>query len=88
MGVGTLYFKEADMIETAPRNVHKPQKHPHGSRRSRLHHILGAALSDERGSIPVEYALIAVIISLAIIAGLSGVGTTLKIFFSDVAGGF
>ncbi|TCS64810.1 Flp family type IVb pilin [Varunaivibrio sulfuroxidans] len=76
------------MIKTMLRVVHKPQKHRYRSPPSRLCHIFGAAIDDERGSVSVEYALIAVIISLVVIAGLSGIGTALKTFFSDAAGGF
>lgn len=39
--------------------------------------------SDERGSTAIEYALIATLISLAIIGGLGQVATSLEFLFSD-----
>jgi pilus assembly protein Flp/PilA len=54
--------------------------------------MLSSALAkfakEESGATAIEYALIASIISLAIIAGLTGVRTSVKTSFSSVVTGF
>ncbi len=42
-------------------------------------------LSDESGATAIEYALLAALIGLAIVAGASAVGTSLDTFFDNVA---
>ncbi len=49
--------------------------------RKRLQNIL----RDERGATAIEYALIAALISIGIIAGSKSLGTTLSTTFSSVA---
>lgn len=44
--------------------------------------------TDTQGSVSMEYALIGVLVSLVIIAGLAGIGDALKAFFASVAAGF
>jgi pilus assembly protein Flp/PilA len=43
---------------------------------------------DESGATAIEYALIAAIISVAIVASLSNVGTALQGLFNSVVSGF
>ena len=43
-----------------------------------------ALTADTRGATAMEYALIASLISIVIITGLTAVGTTLSTFFSSV----
>ena len=43
------------------------------------------ALASESGATAIEYALIASLVSMVIIAGLSTMGTTLSTFFTTVA---
>ena len=45
-------------------------------------------LRDERGATAIEYALIASLIGLVIIAAVAAVGSSLTGVFEDVAGGF
>ncbi|HVT28289.1 MAG TPA: Flp family type IVb pilin [Lacipirellulaceae bacterium] len=51
-------------------------------------HLLQTFASDDRGAVSIEYALIAVIVSIAIIAGAIGVRNSLSSSFSAVASGF
>lgn len=44
--------------------------------------------SDDRGAVSIEYALIAVIISIAIIGGAIGIRNSLTSDFTAVASGF
>jgi pilus assembly protein Flp/PilA len=47
--------------------------------------LLTAVLKDERGATAIEYALIAVLLSITIIAGATVIGNKLNSTFSDVA---
>jgi pilus assembly protein Flp/PilA len=47
--------------------------------------LFGSILEDERGATAIEYALIAVLISVAIIAGATVIGSRLNSTFSGVA---
>ena len=47
--------------------------------------LLTAVLKDERGATAIEYALIAVLLSIAIIAGATVIGSKLNVTFSGVA---
>ncbi len=47
--------------------------------------LLIAVLKDERGATAIEYALIAVLLSIAIIAGATVIGSKLSVTFSGVA---
>jgi pilus assembly protein Flp/PilA len=47
--------------------------------------LLAAVLKDERGATAIEYALIAVLLSIAVIAGATVIGNKLNSTFSDVA---
>jgi pilus assembly protein Flp/PilA len=49
---------------------------------------LTALLRDERGATVIEYTFIAAFISLAIIAGATQVGLSVKGFFESVSKGF
>ena len=42
-------------------------------------------LRDTRGATAIEYALIASVISIAILVGATSIGTTLKTFFQSLA---
>lgn len=44
--------------------------------------------ADRSGATAIEYALIAALISVMILAGVTNMGTTLSGFFSSVAAGF
>ena len=44
------------------------------------------ALASDSGATAIEYALIASLVSMVIIAALTTMGTTLSTFFSTVAG--
>ena len=44
-------------------------------------------LLDERGVTAIEYALIAALIALAIVAAMSGLGSTIESIFSDISTG-
>jgi len=44
--------------------------------------------NDEEGATSIEYSLIAMLISMGILAGATLVGTTLSAFFNRVAGLF
>lgn len=46
--------------------------------------LIGRFLHDERGATAIEYGLIAAGISLAIIAAVNGLGTTLNTKFSSI----
>jgi pilus assembly protein Flp/PilA len=43
------------------------------------------ALASESGATAIEYALIASLVSMVIIAGLTSMGTTLSTFFANVS---
>jgi pilus assembly protein Flp/PilA len=45
-------------------------------------------LRDERGATAIEYALIAVIISIVVVGGATTIGTSLKTSFQSVSSGF
>ena len=55
-------------------------------------HIMVKAMvrfvNDEEGATSIEYSLIAMLISMGILAGATLVGTTLAAFFNRVAGLF
>jgi pilus assembly protein Flp/PilA len=50
--------------------------------------MLKRFLADEGGATAVEYAVIAGLIFLAIVAAIAPVGEELKAIFTDAAGGF
>jgi pilus assembly protein Flp/PilA len=50
--------------------------------------LTAALMRDESGATAIEYALIAAIVSMSIIAGLRNVGIELDQIFIDVAAGF
>ena len=45
-------------------------------------------LKDERGATAIEYALLATIITVGIIAAMTSMGTSLTGIFNDLHGGF
>jgi pilus assembly protein Flp/PilA len=47
-----------------------------------------AAFNDKRGVAAMEYGLIAAFVAVAIIAGLTALGTNLGTFFTTLAGRF
>ena len=42
---------------------------------------------DERAAVAIEYALLATFLALVIVSGVSGIGTKLSGYFSEVSGG-
>jgi pilus assembly protein Flp/PilA len=48
--------------------------------------VFSKFMRDESGATAIEYGLIAALISVAIIAALTSVGTNLKTTFNNVAG--
>lgn len=53
--------------------------------RGKTSSLLAAVLKDERGATAIEYALIAVLLSIAVIAGATVIGSKLSVTFSGVA---
>lgn len=49
---------------------------------------IGGVFRDARGSTMTEYALIATIVSLAILAGLTSMSSTMSSMFNSIASGF
>jgi Flp pilus assembly pilin Flp len=41
---------------------------------------------DERGAVAIEYAMLAMFLALVIVSGVSGIGTRLSGYFSQVSG--
>lgn len=65
----------------------------HAARRLAAHSVsarshLSAFVRDECGATAIEYALIASLISVLIVTGLTMIGTTLSTTFESVASGF
>jgi Flp pilus assembly pilin Flp len=53
-----------------------------------LHTALTAVVADRLGATSIEYALIAVFISILVVGWASFVGTSVSNFFTSVANGF
>lgn len=47
--------------------------------------LLASIFKDERGATAIEYALIAVLLSIAVIVGATAIGNNLNSIFSNVA---
>lgn len=50
--------------------------------------VLRLFLEDQRGATAIEYGVIALIVGIGIIAGLSGISAGLDGIFNDVGAGF
>ncbi|MBV9043776.1 MAG: Flp family type IVb pilin [Alphaproteobacteria bacterium] len=57
--------------------------HPHAARS-----VVARFLADRSGATAIEYAMIAVFLSILIVAGVTALGTKLTAFFNSVAAGF
>ena len=54
----------------------------------RIQPIIKAFIADEQGATAIEYALIASIVSISIVVGLTSVRVELQSIFTQVATGF
>ncbi|MGE0769488.1 MAG: Flp family type IVb pilin [Hyphomicrobiaceae bacterium] len=57
-------------------------------KRKPSHGLLGRFARDEAGTTAIEYAIIALIVSLGVLVGATGIGTTLSDFFNRANDGF
>jgi len=53
-----------------------------------MYRMVSTFWKDERGATAIEYAVIASILSLAVVGGAFSIGQTLDGIFSDVSNGF
>ncbi len=54
----------------------------------RMYRILSAFRADERGTTAIEYAIVASMLSVVIVAAVRAIGTNLSTIFTSVSTGF